>query len=570
MCKIKGLTFRIISASLIFFLLLSFVLPNDALASRSRAGGGDVPEFSFSDFAVTAGIGVGTAVVGAAFGSALGSAWDGIKGGLDAATIASNMGGVVAGSFNSLPSFTTTMISGYNTFMAGTQVARAVSAVGAYQEWNPATTFIVSSIATGVTAGTLNPAYALGGVTSSIGTSTILEGAFIGGLGGLASSEVQVLIDRDRISEGRNPGAGAQIAGFTAGFVVTTFGRNLFNSKNYLPDANKDTHIVKNIVFNSAKQTFNAWPMLATNALGTWAASRVDDSYSQMIKVGINSVGGVVLDAFANSQGLRLMYSSKNNSDLKFVPARSSFKEELGKSFSSSSIKYMILSNLLSGGISAATNALIGSADRNTGTYDDPMKSMLVSLAGVVGTSIARGVAWNVYNDESSKIAAQNGLQVSDMGATIGGSISQGLYEFGSQSLAMGLPYAPGGALNTPAWVNYTQNLSSATRAAASIGFWQVMENNVISTGKDVINRNISTGVANTPLGSFIGMAPFVTVTGYKDQPFSAAPLYMDPRGNIIRPSFSESWPISYRLDDNSLNKSLSEIQRRARQDIGR
>lgn len=822
----KGATFRIIAVILIFSFMVSFVMPSDALAARSRAGGGDIPRFNFSDFAATAGIGLGTAIVSMSIGSALGAAWSGIKGGLDASTIAANMGSALTNSFRSLPAFTTTMIGGYNTFMAGTQVVRAVGATGVYYDWNPCTTHIVSAVASGITGGILNPAAALGSAFNSAlpanTFTTILEGGVIGGLGGFASSGTEVLIDRGRISKGLTPGVGAQIAGYTAGFFATNFGRDLFDPRTYAPakevyerkvvgqevgetltkpifayvsDSGKtlteqeifnmvgveqvkrglvdggkisseqfdskgfaetlrdvqqfykkselfgennyailgdkggiafnnvssaqkfnvremqvlgdnavvlrtgETNIAKNIFFKPFVDTFDAWPILATNALGTWAASRVDENYSQFIKLAINSMGGAVVDSFANAYNLRpsllgaqeLLGNSAPGIE-RFIsrgPETSSFdrfSEELSKKFTLQSGKYQITSALLSGAISVAANTLIGTRNKNTGMYDRPIDSMLISLAGVLGTGIARGIAWNLYNEDlrsdDINAAAQyhadpnknivlnrvdsvipsgfvNSVLASldtetttsspgtgiypeapnftshadrdyvisfigedgqtkvvkpgdadyekwndrlvdkeigkklvrgmlyperqyyvtldsgeeqelkavpakvtyipknpDMVTTILGSVSQGLYEFGSQSMAMNLPFAQPGTLPTSAWVTYSNKLFYASRAAASRGFWQVMENNVVSTGVDVIRRNTLSAIADTPLGKFMGAAPFITFEGYKGQPFNVAILYgvETPIGKKVgKTAFYDGgqWPTSARIDIN-------------------
>ncbi|TAM38402.1 hypothetical protein EPN54_04265 [bacterium] len=567
--KPKGATFRIISAALIFFFMSSFVMPKDALAARSRAGGGDVVEFSFSDFAATAGIGVGTAVIGVGIGSALGSGWQTLKSGADAASVVGSMGGALGGSFGNLSGLTSTMISGYNTFMAGTQVARAVGAAGTYHEWNPATTFIVSSIASGVAAGALNPAYSLGSAVPIIGGSGILEGAVVGGLAGLASGEVQVLVDRDRISEGKTPGAAAQIAGFTAGYLATNLGRGLVDARSYGLGPTGESHIAKSLIVTPLENTVNAWPMLATNALGTWAASRFDDTYASLVMTGINSIGGSALNAFADSYGLKFESGISDTAKELRKNKKSSweiFEYEMGQKFNANSIKYMALTSLLSAGTSVATNALIGSGgkdiDTNTGTYKNPMRAMLLSMAGVMGTSIARGVALNIYSEKNAGQFAAQGIKApADTATTIASSIGQGFTELGSQTLAMGLPFTN----DTAAWVHYNQNLLYASRAAASRGFWPIMQNKVISTGKDIISRNISATVAETPLGGFMGMAPVIAVEGYKNQPFSLATLYMGPNDKL-QPDFI---PFSAKVDAHPINKEFGESIIKAKQSKG-
>jgi len=338
----KGPTFRLISTILVFSFMTSFVMPKDALAARSRAGGGDVPEFSFSDFATTAGMSLGMFIAGQAIGGALssgfGDLWSAAKSGLgfgeqasslssimetamnspatgawvgtssimeslpsvyeggaegiaafmdtieqapamaenygstaefltevvDSASTVTNiispatsnssnlfsgvgtfskMANAFTSPFSSVDKFGLTMIKGYNTFMATSQVARAIGAMGAYAEWNPRRTFVLSAISTGLVAGFLNPDIALAkqsmdsAVTSSIlnppiDTGSLLnmtKGAFVGGLQQGASSLVVVAIDGSKLSQGKSPGAIAQLSGLIAGTAAGNFARELVN-----------------------------------------------------------------------------------------------------------------------------------------------------------------------------------------------------------------------------------------------------------------------------------------------------------------------------------------------------
>lgn len=96
------ITFKVLSALMIFF-FASSLLPHEAFAARSRAGGGEVPSFDAGDLAKTAGMTVGMFVVGQTIGpvinSAASSAWDGIKGALGGiiSTTADTTGTVIGG-----------------------------------------------------------------------------------------------------------------------------------------------------------------------------------------------------------------------------------------------------------------------------------------------------------------------------------------------------------------------------------------------------------------------------------------------------------------------------------------
>jgi len=153
----------------------------------------------------------------------------------------SKMANAFTSPFSSVDKFGLTMIKGYNTFMATSQVARAVGAMGAYSDWNPRRTFVLSAIATGLTAGFLNPDIALAkqsmdsAVTASIlnppiDTATLLnmsKGAFVGGLQQGVSSLVVVAIDGSKIAQGKSPGALAQLSGLVAGVAAGNFAREL-------------------------------------------------------------------------------------------------------------------------------------------------------------------------------------------------------------------------------------------------------------------------------------------------------------------------------------------------------
>ncbi len=337
--KPKGPVFRIISAILVFSFMTSFVLPKEALASRSRAGGGEIPEFSFSDFASTAGMSLGMFIAGQAVGGLLsagaGDLWLGVKSSLgfgeqassaswimnaaansaatgavvpgeladlgssiannmgsaenifttfpaeglnlgrldyfgdvaftalDGSTLAapeiaavnitqktaenvgtlSKMGNAFMNPFRGIDKFGITMIKGYNTFVATSQVARAVGTMGAYYEWNPRTTYVLSAVSVGLTSGLLNPDLALAkqGIDPNAATSilspqidttsflNLAKGAFVGGLQQGASSLAIVAIDGSKIAKGKSPGAVAQLSGLIAGTMAGNFARELVN-----------------------------------------------------------------------------------------------------------------------------------------------------------------------------------------------------------------------------------------------------------------------------------------------------------------------------------------------------
>jgi len=208
----KAKLFKAFIVPLVMGLLLFFAFPRDVLATRSFAGGGELAKFSWSDFALT----VGIALVSYGIGDLIGGS------SLNSAFSASNM------------------IQGYNTYMATSQVSRAVGMAGSYHEWDPRWTFAISTMATGATAGFLNPELALAkevgtgiGQVNPISLSSMGKGALVGGLGGAAQGATIALIDGDRLDDYKSPGVVAQVAGMAAGIYATGVGRAIFDPATY-------------------------------------------------------------------------------------------------------------------------------------------------------------------------------------------------------------------------------------------------------------------------------------------------------------------------------------------------
>lgn len=248
--------FRISNFCIAFLIAFSFILPPEAFAARRRAGGGELAHFDFGNYAAGIGIGVGAMAVGgvinAGLSSALGNVTSVGKGVLTGSAIPSitqQSSNILTAMGNSLSySFTTTgLITNMSTFMAVSQVGRAVGAMGSYYGWKPSTTFLASSFASGLVGGFMNPTVALGpSISENISSSIIpgvhytlnpanytlgnmLNGAFVGGVTGLASGAVIVAIDGNKINKGKQPGVGAQIAGMVTGVAVGNLTRELMD-----------------------------------------------------------------------------------------------------------------------------------------------------------------------------------------------------------------------------------------------------------------------------------------------------------------------------------------------------
>ncbi len=243
--RYQGGLFYFIAFVLIFLIIFQPV----AFASRSSAGGGEIAEFDAGRVAGNIGIGLGTMVVGSALNSAISAAqpvsastttlgsslsnlpttttnlFTNTAGQVDKLTPLQAIGNSLATSF-SLEGIATN----FNTFVAATQVNRAVGMAGSYYGWKPSSTLLVSSVATAGTAGFLNPSAALGSSANTMvvnSFSTMAKGAMVGSIGGLVGGATMVAIDRGRINKGEGPSVGGQIAGMAGSMFGTSLGRTL-------------------------------------------------------------------------------------------------------------------------------------------------------------------------------------------------------------------------------------------------------------------------------------------------------------------------------------------------------
>lgn len=299
--SVKRQMIRIVGIGLSFTFFFSCLPLDRAFAGRSRAGGGEKAEVDYGQVGMNVGISVGTAVAGQYLSSAwqaaspttsaIGSGSNAVQVGTDlsgnlvivddvaslaskTSTGLSNIGQTfknlatntpgklildgtskIAGpwaqglsSFSSFSQIAPTMVKGYSTYVAASQVGRAVGQAGQYHGWDPDTTFLVTTIATGATAGALNPEVAIGGrYVNPIGVTDILKGTFSGAVGGLGKAGAMVAIDGDKIRAGQNPGAWAQIAGMAAGQAAADMGGTLMRRETW---RHEDPKIIK---VNNAK-----------------------------------------------------------------------------------------------------------------------------------------------------------------------------------------------------------------------------------------------------------------------------------------------------------------------------
>jgi hypothetical protein len=146
---------------------------------------------------------------------------------------------------------------------------------------------------------------------------------------------------------------------------------------------------------------------------------------------------------------------------------------------------------------------------------------------------------------------------------TVLGSLGQSLFEFGGQTISMGLPYTTDGKMSAFAWNRYLQNAVSISRAASVRGISEAMQDRAISVGTDIISNNVLTTISNTPLGAKLNMAPFIPIAGYKGMPFTVALDISagEKAGHETR--FYGEWPSLYPLRPITLDPFLLNIKDR-------
>lgn len=341
--KKKEYIFKIMAISAAFILLFSQIRPQEALASRNKSGGGDdMGEFSWGNFAMSAGMSVGSTIIGGAISSGLKGIGSGSSatGAIQAAdslatleqhgyilpqfgplatsatvvqigdplfnlpqinplgTIASASGSIASAgsamattastssgffssmgnyfsSLSSLKNVASIAVSGYTTFTTVSQAGRAVAMAGAYYEWKPSTTFLLSNVVSGAVGGFLNPGIAMGDTIPKIPAGDVIaqtafetsgynmaKGAFIGGLKNFAEAGVIAAIDGKSINQGKQPGALAQIGGLWAGVAAGNFSRGLVNPETW--------HYASKGIFKAEPNDYK---------LASEAASNLGDSY---------------------------------------------------------------------------------------------------------------------------------------------------------------------------------------------------------------------------------------------------------------------------------------------------
>ena len=123
------------------------------------------------------------------------------------------------------------------------------------------------------------------------------------------------------------------------------------------------------------------------------------------------------------------------------------------------------------------------------------------------------------------------------------GSLGQSLYEYGTQSFSMGLPVIQRNNLSTYALYDYSQRVNAMVYSSLGTGgITGFMARQASEVGQSVTVRNILTTLANTPIGSLIGMSRFRPVTGYNGMPFTVV-MVVDSRFGGADQRFFSNWP---------------------------
>lgn len=146
----------------IVLLMLMFFSPQQLMAARPNAGGGDIEEFDTGKFITSTVISLGSLYVGNAISSGMNASSVGAKGyGIAGNFVGVGKEGVATfgqGFSNSLSGLGS--LSGFANNLSTTivlqQVGSAVGAIGSYYDWNPKTTLFVSSVAQSMAGGMMD------------------------------------------------------------------------------------------------------------------------------------------------------------------------------------------------------------------------------------------------------------------------------------------------------------------------------------------------------------------------------------------------------------------------------
>jgi len=600
--------FKIICIGLSFvFIFAHILLPKEAWAGRSKAGGGDLAEFDFSKVAISAGMSLGSMALGSVFNTGLSSFFaDTSTSALNPNLVPLTTGGFVDGAVpvyydlatggsvinTSLmsaseisasvatpvvtPSFFSAMgdslaksftfdkmATNYGTFVATSQVGRAVGMMGNYYGWSPSSTFIVSNATSSLTGGFLNPSVALAAASDST-LFTMARGAVVGGLTGLASGGITVAIDGDRIDNRQQPGAVAQIAGMTTGVAVGNFSRALVDPATYTGVDN--LKIGGRLLEATFIKTADMWPRLAARSLSIIAANSVDKDNKLFSPSMVSSLAeGTaapfltgVAHYFALQPGLSMGEDSAKNN----IVYADQMKKEIGNQYidrqreadkgpdkevlakiaqkdttvdqaleaagtgrlslfwhntSFKEMAYGLTEGAIQGGVSNLTSKL---------AKHDPLAAAAAGYGATLFTGAIRGVVQNWMYDpkvmqdliEDKTVGEARKQELKEYqaardkgpGTAVLMSLAKANRDFLERSFAFGAPQIKPEKIDALMATDYFNKLNSYALAGRSADWFERgLTSGLTNAGSFATSTDILTTLGATPLGAYLNIAPY-------------------------------------------------------------
>ena len=480
----ENIFFKITGIFLICAFVFSFVLPKEAFATRSNAGGGDTTTWSWEDFALTVCFSLAGTVIGGAISSYLG----GSGGSTFYTELAKNI------DYNHLA-------NGYTTYVASSQVGGAVNAAGNYYNWDRNATYIASLAAAAATAGALNPTQALGkgtesatsdivnmfepiGYSSTVAAETatassqafnMLKGAGVGAIGGAAGAAVHTLIDPDALKEGRSFSALAQIAGLFAETYATSLARATFDSATY---KDKTYAQIAEKIFVEAPLTskggmIRQWPIHATSALQILAVQSLGENNAHLAMLVRGVIGAVAQPVFTKlelifkpGEKLSLIITTKSQLEYKSSIGPWPDKQKTAELTLAQQIGSQLIQALVSGGLYAVI-------DHNIDLKTNPAGYTLASMLVNTGATVARGVAARAQAEEfraKGKLKSEE-----DVNKFVTDSIAKSTSDYINRAFSFGLPDGVSGpageVVSSDNWVIYMNRLRYLSNLTSNYGF---------------------------------------------------------------------------------------------------
>lgn len=214
--KTKRQILKIISVGLSFVFIFSCVFPQEALASRSDAGGGDLAEFDVGKWALGTAISVVSLGIGSAVSSGINTMWE-----------AGSASAFSTGFTESISSWSSlsTWADKYAVFAATSQVSNAVGRMGRYYDWDPGLTLFVSSVGSGIVGGAFNPSSVGTGIVSdglkfgqfSVPVTGIINGMALGAINGAVEGGILMSLADEK---GKLPPWAGPVAGLAGNFAT--------------------------------------------------------------------------------------------------------------------------------------------------------------------------------------------------------------------------------------------------------------------------------------------------------------------------------------------------------------